>query len=101
MQFTDANFDSEVLKSKEPVMIDFFAEWCGPCKMMAPIIEQLAGEYDGKWKIGKLDVDNNPETAMKYGVQSIPTILFVKDGEVVDKVIGFKSKEELMKKLDA
>lgn len=99
--FTDDNFEAEVLKSKIPVMVDFFAPWCGPCKMMAPIVDKLAGEYDGKVKIGKLDVDEYNETGMKYDVQSIPTIVFIKDGEVVNKLIGFQSEEQLKKELDS
>ena len=98
--FTDANFSEEVLNSELPVLVDFFAEWCGPCKMLAPTIEKLAKKYDGKWKIGKLNVDDSPNMAMKYGVQSIPTLLFIKKGEVVDKMMGFKSEEVLKEKLD-
>jgi thioredoxin 1 len=99
--FTDENFDQEVLKSDKPVLVDFYAEWCGPCKMLAPAIEELANEYDGKWKIGKCNVDESPQSAMKYGVQSIPTLLFIKDGQVVDKSMGFQSKEALKTKLDS
>ena len=99
--FTDDNFEKEVLKAKGLVLVDFFATWCGPCRMMAPIIEELAGEYEGKAKIGKLDVDQSPEMAEKYGVQSIPTLIFFKDGEVVDNLLGFQSKENLTKKLDS
>lgn len=98
-QFTDDNFEEEVLKSDLPVLVDFYADWCGPCKMLAPIIEELAGEHEGKWKIGKCNVDEAPNMAMKYGVQSIPTLLFVKGGEVVDTVMGFQSKEALKAKL--
>ncbi|MBT4917584.1 thioredoxin [Candidatus Peregrinibacteria bacterium] len=93
--FTDANFEEEVLKSELPVLVDFYAEWCGPCKMMAPVIDEIAGEYEGKWKIGKCNVDDAPEMAQKYGVQSIPTLLFIKDGEVVDKKMGVQSKDAL------
>lgn len=99
IELTDENFESEVLKSDLPVMVDFFAEWCGPCKMLSPIVEEVAREMDGKWKIGKLNVDEAPLTSQKYGVQSIPTILFIKNGEVVDKVVGFQSKEALIEKL--
>lgn len=101
MIFTDDNFEEEVLKSELPVLVDFFAEWCGPCKMLGPIVEELAGEYDGKVKIGKLDVDANPTVAGKYGVQSIPTLIFFKGGEEGEKLMGFQSKEALKEKLDA
>ena len=101
MTFTDDNFEEEVLKSDIPVLVDFFAEWCGPCKMQGPIVEELAGEYEGKVKIGKLDVDAAPKTAQKYGVQSIPTIIVFKGGEEADKAMGFQSKEALKSKLDA
>lgn len=99
--FSDKNFQDEVLKGKGLVMVDFFATWCGPCKMMAPAVEKLAKAYEGKVKIGKLDVDENPDTAGKYEIQSIPTTIFFKDGEMVDKVIGFQSEEALKKKIDA
>ncbi len=96
--FTDANFSDETKEGV--VLVDFFATWCGPCKMLAPVIEELAGEYEGKVKIGKLDVDENPETAGKFGVQSIPTIILFKDGEEVDKMMGFQSKEVLKEHID-
>lgn len=99
--FKDDNFESEVLKHKGSVMVDFHAPWCGPCKMMAPVVEKLSKEYDGKVKIGKLDIDENADTATKYEVQSIPTIIFFKDGEVVEKLIGFQSEESLKEKLDS
>ncbi len=99
--FTDANFQEEVLKAKGVVMVDFFAPWCGPCKMMAPSVDRLASEYEGKVKIGKLDVDENGEVSMKYEIQSIPTIIFFKNGEMVDKLIGFQSYEALKQKIDA
>jgi len=100
MEFTDDNFDEEVLRSNLPVLVDFFAEWCGPCKMLAPIIDELAGEYEGKIKIGKCDLDTSPNTAGKYGVQSIPTLIFFKKGEIVETLMGFQSKEALKAKLD-
>ncbi|MFC1656059.1 thioredoxin [Patescibacteria group bacterium] len=96
--FTDANFADETKEGV--VLVDFFATWCGPCKMLAPVIEELAGEYEGKVKVGKLDVDENPETAGKFGVQSIPTIIIFKDGQEVDKMMGFQSKEVLKEHLD-
>ena len=99
LTFTDANFDTEVIKSDKPVIIDFWAAWCGPCKMIAPIIEQLASEYDGKVKVGKLDVDDNQQTAIKYGVRSIPTVLFIKDGQVAETIIGAVPKSMFVEKL--
>ena len=95
MKLTSANFDAEVLKSDMPVVVDFFATWCGPCKMMAPVIETLASEYDGKVKIGKLDVDENSDIAAKYGVMSIPTIILFKNGEAVKKTVGVQNKAVL------
>ncbi|MEK7672293.1 MAG: thioredoxin [Patescibacteria group bacterium] len=97
--FTDENFEEEVLKAKGPVLVDFFAEWCGPCKMLAPIIDELAAEFEGKWTFGKLDIDASPATAEKYGIMSIPSLLFFKDGEVVDKSLGFVSKDKIKGKL--
>lgn len=99
--FTDDNFDAEVLKSDIPVLIDFHASWCGPCKMLGPVIEELADEYEGKVKIGKMDVDEAGETAGKYQVLSVPTVLIFKGGEVVDQVIGFQPKEAFKEKLDS
>lgn len=100
-EFTDGNFDEEVLKSDTPVLIDFWAVWCGPCRMVAPIVEELAGEYDGKVKIGKLDVDNNPNTAVKYGIRSIPSLLIFKGGEVVENIVGAVPKQQITEKLNA
>jgi len=99
--FTDANFDTEALKSDKPVVVDFWAEWCGPCRMIGPIIEELAQTFDGKAIVGKLNVDENPQVAMKYGVRSIPTVLFIKNGEVADKVIGAVQKGVFVDKLNA
>ncbi|PIW69364.1 MAG: thioredoxin [Ignavibacteriales bacterium CG12_big_fil_rev_8_21_14_0_65_30_8] len=101
IEITDDNFESEVMKSDLPVLIDFWAAWCGPCRMIAPIVEELAGEYNGKVKIGKLDVDNNQQTAIKYGVRSIPTLLVFKNGEVKDTIIGAVPKSQISQKLDA
>ncbi len=99
LTITDQNFETEVLKSTQPVLIDFWAVWCGPCRAIAPIVEQLAGEYDGKVKIGKLDVDENPDTAVKYGVRSIPTLLLFKNGQVVDTIIGAVQKNVIVQKI--
>ncbi|MCS6821343.1 MAG: thioredoxin [Microscillaceae bacterium] len=99
VEITDANFDT-LIRSNPVVMVDFWAEWCGPCKMVAPIVEELAQDYEGKALIGKLDVDTNPNTAMKFGVRSIPTLLFFKNGELVDKQIGYAPKNVLAKKLE-
>ncbi|MEE9429692.1 MAG: thioredoxin [Melioribacteraceae bacterium] len=99
--FTDANFETEAIKSDLPVLVDFWAVWCGPCKMIGPIIEELAGEFDGKVKIGKLDVDNNQQTAVKFGVRSIPTVLLLKDGEIKDTIIGAVPKSVFISKIEA
>lgn len=100
IEITDANY-TEILASKKPVLVDFWAEWCGPCKMIGPVVEQLASEYDGKAVIGKVDVDSNPEVSAKFGIRSIPTLLIFKNNEIVDKQIGAVSKAVLAKKLDA
>lgn len=101
LKFTDDSFEDEVLNSDKPVLVDFWAEWCGPCKMVGPVVEELAGEYEGKAKIGKVDVDNNPETSTKYGIRSIPSLLIFKNGEVVDQIVGAVPKSQLKKQLDA
>ena len=101
LTFTDNNFEQEVIKSEKPVLIDFWAIWCGPCKMVAPIVEELASEYEGKAKIGKLDVDENQQTSIKYGVRSIPTLLIFKDGKVKDTIIGAVPKAQIVQKLNA
>lgn len=99
--FTDADFKTEVLSSEIPVLVDFWAEWCGPCVMMGPIIEEVAKDYEGKMKIGKLNVDSNPETAQKYSVMSIPSFKFFKNGEVVEELTGTMTKEALVEKIEA
>ena len=98
--FTDQNFEEQVLKSDTPVLVDFWAEWCGPCKIVDPVIHELAGEYDGKLKVGKLNVDENPESSQKFNVMSIPTIMFFKNGQPVKSVIGAQSKENFKKAID-
>jgi len=100
IEITDSNFE-EILNSEKPVMVDFWAEWCGPCKMVGPLVEEMAGEYDGKAVIAKVDVDNNPNVSAKYGIRSIPTMLFFKGGEIVDRQIGAVPKNILTTKLDA
>ena len=99
-EVTDNDWESEVLKSDVPVMVDFWAPWCGPCRMVAPIVEELAGEYDGKVKFVKLNTDDNVDTATRYAVRSIPTLMVFKAGEQVDQVIGFRPKSELKKTLE-
>lgn len=101
IEITDANFEQEVLNSSTPVLIDFWAVWCGPCRMIAPIVEELSGEYDGKVKIGKMNVDENRDTPMKYGIRSIPTLLVFNNGEVVDKLVGAVPKNAITDKLEA
>ena len=100
IEFTDQSFNTEVVQADIPVLIDFWAVWCGPCKAIAPVIEEIAVEYDGKVKVGKLDVDQNQKTAMEYGVRSIPTILIIKSGEVVSQIVGAVPKENIIKALD-
>jgi dihydropteroate synthase len=101
LEFTDANFQEEVLSSSGPVLVDFWAEWCGPCKAIGPVIEELATEYADKAKIGKVDIDSNRDTAMQYNIQSIPSILIFKDGQVIETFVGMKSKEDLAAAIDA
>ncbi len=93
LKLTDQNFDKKVIKAKEPVLVDFWAPWCGPCQMAGPVIEELADEYEGRVKAGKLNVDENPKMALKYGVMSIPTVIIFKDGKEVKKQVGFSGKE--------
>ena len=97
---TDADFAANVLESGQPVLVDFWADWCGPCKMIAPVVDELADDYEGKFSFTKLDVDANPQTAMQFGVRSIPTLLLFKDGKVAEQVIGAVPKAVLKKKID-
>lgn len=99
-KFTDANFQEEALQSDVPVVVDFYADWCGPCKMMSPIIDELSTAYEGKVKIGKVNTDENRTVASKYNIMSIPTILFIKNGEVVDTVVGALPKAVLEEKIN-
>jgi len=101
LEFTDANFDELALKSDKPVMVDFWAEWCGPCRMVGPIVEELSNDFSDKAVVGKVNVDNNPGISMKYGIRNIPTILFIKNGEVVDRAVGAVPKAQLQQKLEA
>ena len=101
LEFTDANFEELVMKSDKPVLVDFWAVWCGPCRMVGPVVEEIANDYEGKAIVGKVDVDNNPEIASKFGIRNIPTILFMKNGEIVDKQVGAAQKSALTEKLDA
>jgi len=101
IEVTDANFEEVVLNSDKPVLVDFWAEWCGPCRMVAPVVKELADEYGDKAVITKMDVDSNPGTSVKFGIRNIPTILFFKNGEVVDKQVGAVPKTILASKLDA
>ena len=100
-EVTDITFEQEVLKDANPVLVDFWAPWCGPCRMVAPIVEELAEEYDGKVEFVKLNTDDNPNTAVKYGIRSIPTLLVFKGGQPVGQIVGFRPKSDLKQRLDA
>ncbi len=101
LEITDSNFEEVVLKSDKAVLVDFWAEWCGPCKMVGPFVDELATDYEGKAVVGKVNVDENPNVAAKFGIRSIPTLLVIKNGEVVDKQVGATSKDVLASKLEA
>ncbi len=99
-ELTDQNFEAEVLKSTQPVLVDFWAEWCMPCRMLAPTIEKIAGEYDGRVKVGKLDTDANRDVSLKYGISAIPTVILFKNGQVLQKFIGLRQEKEFKAALD-
>jgi thioredoxin 1 len=101
LEITDQNFEELVLKSEKPVLVDFWAEWCGPCRMIGPVVEELSHDYEGKAVIGKVNVDENPGVSAQFGIRSIPTILFIKNGEVVDRNVGAAPKAQLADKLNA
>jgi len=101
LEFTDANFEELAIKSDKPVMVDFWAEWCGPCRLVGPIVEELSNDFGEKAVVGKVNVDNNPGISAKYGIRNIPTILFLKNGEVVDRSVGAVPKAALQQKLEA
>ncbi len=100
-EFTDGNFDSEVLQSSEPVLVDFWAEWCMPCRALAPTIEKIANDYAGKVKVGKVDTDSNRDISIKYGINAIPTVILFKDGQVAQKFVGLKKEAEFKEAIDA
>ena len=100
LEFTDKNFQADVVSSTIPVLVDFWAPWCGPCKMVDPVVEEIAGEYEGKLKVGKLNTDDNREIAAKYGIMSIPTLMIFKGGEVVVRIVGAQPKRAIVEKID-
>ena len=101
IEFTESNFENEVIQSDVPVLVDFWAPWCGPCKMVAPIVEEISGEYAGRLKVGKLNTDDNQMVASQFGVMSIPTLMIFKGGEVVERIVGAQGKESLTTKIDS
>lgn len=101
LEITDSSFQEVVMQSDKPVLVDFWAVWCGPCRMLGPIIEEVAAEFDGKAVVGKVDVDNNQQVSAQFGIRNIPTVLIFKNGEVVDKIVGVASKEAIAAKLNA
>ncbi len=96
----DSNFESEVLQADQPVLVDFWAEWCGPCRMVAPVVEEIANENVGRFKVAKMDVDQNPETPRKYGIMGIPTLILFKEGKAAERIVGFMPKAQLWKRLE-
>jgi thioredoxin 1 len=101
VEVNDSNFEQEVLKSPQPVMIDFWAAWCGPCKAIAPLVDEIANQYNGKLKVVKMDVDSNAATPQRYGVRGIPTLLLIKNGQVKKQIVGYKPKDELQREVDS
>src|SRR5512133_1173331 len=99
-EFTDTNFDDEVIKSSEPVLVDFWAEWCGPCRMLAPVIDKIANDYVGKVKVGKVDTDSNRDVSMKYGISAIPTVILFKDGQIAQKFVGLRNERDFKAAID-
>jgi len=100
IELTDSNFESEVLKSNKPVLVDFWAPWCGPCRMVGPVVEEIAKDYEGRLKVGKLNVDDHGQTAVQYGIMSIPNLLFFKGGKMVDQIVGAVPKQHFIEKID-